>query len=186
MKNLLDLFRKNAGKELLENGIREPLKRSERFLERYDAWKNANAVDAFIFLKNISGEGQEIFPWLTRVSSLQYSGLAFHPHPGLPGFEWPFVMELLQQKLREEEFYVLQRTLREEKLKDGKVFEIQSYYLKPRPQLSEIAGKHEQRFGNILLEYTEINRKFEQFSIKANYYSGFQYNVPLPFEELFA
>lgn len=185
MKSFLDLFRKNNEKQWTEQCIRETLTRGERFVERFEAWKRRHAIDALIFLRNISGERWETFPWLTRVSSPQYSGLAFHSHPDLPGFNWLFVMELLQQKLRDEESYVLQRSLREEKLKDGKVLEIQSYYLKPRPQLSENAGKHAQKFGNILIEYTEINRSFEQFSLKATYYSGFQYANPEPLERVF-
>lgn len=184
MKNLLDFFRKNTEKEIIEKGIREPLKRSEPFMTRYEIWKASNSLDVLLFLQNTVQTENDALPWLTRLRSPQAHGLAFHSDADLPDFEWMFVMELIRERLAQQG-YILQRSLREEKMKGESVFEIQSYYLKPRPDVSEVPGKHIQRFGNILLEYTEINREFEKFSIQANYYSGFQYQPSEPLTGIF-
>ena len=58
------------------------------------------------------------------------------------------------------------------------------YFLKAKPTFVE--GKYAQRYGNVIIELKKDAKNAVQFKLQCNYYTGFNYQEPIAFEEFLA
>jgi hypothetical protein len=139
--------------------IKEPLKRSNRFIEDYTQWPKNELVDLNLYIQNLISEAEAegtTWPWITYMNNPKSRGLIFHAHEELPEFNWQYLMESIKDSLMKVHTYILQHSLNERKLVAKDVHSKEVYYLKPRPSFDD-SQKLIQQYGNIRLEYRHIN-----------------------------
>lgn len=161
------------------------LNRSDKYLQKFEKFKSHTVWKGFI---------ENTYKVVcSKQSNQNYSGMepGYYHSSASNGFylakiesfdpDWfRFLADLMVSNLKNHS-YIIQRKAVE--WSEGNETQVcwEKYYLKPKPISSP---KHRQQFGNIHIEFKLIDNLPSLFKIQANYYSGFNYKEPLPFDDL--
>lgn len=165
--------------------IHETLKRSEKELQDYEAWKDTDNFNNLIedverayFMKR---KGIVSAVEVHLLDSKYSNGFAITFNDQFSETSFKHVFDFLKEKGLEQGYKLAQGDRR---ILDKENYEetIEKWYLKPVAE--EVDGVSNQKFGNILIEKTEINRKPSYLKLMANVYQDRLYSKAQPFSEL--
>lgn len=180
-------------KSLFDNGVgteeTAPLTRSPQFNYKYLKWKEAYAADHMLFLYNLVIENRKNAVYsrhITVMDNPASAGIHLDTSGLDPEWNWEFLMEHIKDVLLGED-YLVRKGEKTVNTESKRIKEKQEYYLKPKPNFETTDGiiRHRQAFGNIFLNLERVDDTPTLFKIQANYYAGFNYENPIPFEDLF-
>ena len=95
-----------------------------------------------------------------------------------------YLLDYMRDSLRQDD-YIVHVNKHISQRKSGATEESWQYFLKPKPTFDEL-GKYEQRYGTVMIELKKDAKSHLQFKLQCNYYAGFNYGQPIPFEDLLA
>ncbi len=166
--------------------IHEVLKRPDDFVESFENWRNSEASDSLLadverayYLKK---QGIVSAVDVHLLDSKYSNGFAISFNQEFSEDSFKFTFDLLKEKGLKLG-YKLASADRRILDKETYVETIEKWYLKPNGEDLGM-GIVDQRFGNILIEKTEIDRKPAYVKLMANIYQGRQYSEAKPFSEL--
>jgi len=171
--------------------IEEALVRSESYRNAYFKRLNEGALNheierirkAYILhQENLSADIQ-----VHVLNSAGSNGLAIDYDASFGETDFSYLFDLLNDKVKNLG-YRHQTSHRVVYLKKNYTKTLEKHYLKPpisyETDTETDIVKYNQQYGNVLIEYILKNDKPARIRLLVNYYSGFHYTEPLPFEEL--
>lgn len=177
------LFGKQAPKSAF---IHEVLSRSEKELEQYIAWRNTEAAQNLVLdiERAYHLKKQDIISAVeVHLLETQYAnGFAVSFNQEFTRENFTYVFDYLKEKGLEQGYKLSQadrRILDKEKYEET----IEKWYLKPNATDSD-SDIIDQRYGNILIEKIDIDRKPSYIKFMANIYQDRLYTKAKPFSEL--
>lgn len=165
--------------------IHEVLKRSDEEIHQYEAWKtteNANSLIADVERGYFMKKQGIVSAIDVHLLDSQYSnGFAVSFNDQFSPDSFTFVFDFLKERGLEQGYKLSQGDRR---ILDKDTYEetIEKWYLKPLAE--DLNGVANQKFGNILIEKTEIDRKPSYLKLMANVYQDRLYSEAKPFSEL--
>ena len=166
--------------------IHEMLKRSEKDLAAYQEWAGSERAKELIteverayYLKK-KGIISQIDVHL--LESAYSNGFAISYSAEVSAEEFQHLFDYFKEVVLQQGYKIAQQDRR---IMDKETYEetIEKWYLKPIAEELETKVVN-QRFGNVLIEKTEIDRKPSYIKLMANVYQDRQYSVADPFEDL--
>lgn len=166
--------------------IHEVLKRSDADVEAYENWKRTEGfpnlisdVERAYYLKK-QGIISSVEVHLLESKYSNGFAISFNQEFTTDSFKHTF--DYLKEKSLEQGYKLAQGDRR---ILDRENYEetIEKWYLKPNSEDLGM-GIANQRFGNILIEMTDIDRKPSYIKLMANIYQDRQYKEAEPFSEL--
>jgi len=165
--------------------VHEVLKRSDQEIQQYEAWKvteNANSLIADVERGYFMKKQGIVSAVDVHLLDSQYSnGFAVSFNDQFSPDSFTFVFDFLKERGLEQGYKLSQgdrRILYKETYEET----IEKWYLKPIAE--DLNGVANQKFGNILIEKTEIDRKPSYLKLMANVYQDRLYSEAKPFSEL--
>ena len=161
------------------------LKRSDQEIQQYEAWKvteNANSLIADVERGYFMKKQGIVSAVDVHLLDSQYSnGFAVSFNDQFSPDSFTFVFDFLKERGLEQGYKLSQGDRR---ILDKETYEetIEKWYLKPIAE--DLNGVANQKFGNILIEKTEIDRKPSYLKLMANVYQDRLYSEAKPFSEL--
>ena len=165
--------------------VHEVLKRSDQEIQQYEAWKvteNANSLIADVERGYFMKKQGIVSAVDVHLLDSQYSnGFAVSFNDQFSPDSFTFVFDFLKERGLEQGYKLTQGDRR---ILDKETYEetIEKWYLKPIAE--DLNGVANQKFGNILIEKTEIDRKPSYLKLMANVYQDRLYSEAKPFSEL--
>ncbi len=165
--------------------VHEVLKRSDQEIQQYEAWKvteNANSLIADVERGYFMKKQGIVSAVDVHLLDSQYSnGFAVSFNDQFSPDSFTFVFDFLKERGLEQGYKLSQGDRR---ILDKETYEetIEKWYLKPIAE--DLNGVANQKFGNILIEKTEIDRKPSYLKLMANVYQDRLYSEAKPFSEL--
>lgn len=166
--------------------IHEVLERSEKQLANYQAWLHTEEgidllkeIERGYYLKK-QGMLSEIDVHL--LDSKYANGFAISYNENIGEENFRNIFDYLKEKVSENGYKIAQADRR---ILDKESHEetIEKWYLKPISEELE-AGIVNQRFGNVLIEKIDVDRKPSYIKFMANVYQDRQYTEAEPFQDL--
>ncbi len=181
------IFTNQTDSETLPVEVREPLKRNESYQKIFQDWVASERktqriqpiAKAYHFKKaNIHGD---IRVHLLRSGGA--NGFAVTHHPDFEKDTLSFLLEYWKQKT-EELGYQLQVAERQISEKTGYIQTKEKYYLKPSIRLDTIQNRLcNQLYGNVLLEYIQIDGLPSYLKVLVTYYVDAQFSKALEYDD---
>jgi hypothetical protein len=171
-----------SGKEPVVSG---PLKRSERFMEKFRKWTEngkSSGVSEKILQSYFDLQVQR--EPATEIGLFQergIEGLYMRQNGIMEKEEFHYMLDLLKERVLKLG-YRFYHGITESREDRGKIRTKEQYYLKPK--LTSMDYPVEQGYGNITLELNLINDEVQYLKVAATTYAGFNYKEPEPFYEL--
>ncbi|MFT6872727.1 MAG: hypothetical protein ACJAVN_001739 [Roseivirga sp.] len=165
--------------------VNEVLKRSDQEIQQYEAWKvteNANSLIADVERGYFMKKQGIVSAVDVHLLDSQYSnGFAVSFNDQFSPDSFTFMFDFLKERGLEQGYKLSQGDRR---ILDKETYEetIEKWYLKPLAE--DLNGVANQKFGNILIEKTEIDRKPSYLKLMANVYQDRLYSEAKPFSEL--
>jgi len=165
--------------------VHEVLKRSDQEIQQYEAWKvteNANSLIADVERGYFMKKQGIVSAVDVHLLDSQYSnGFAVSFNDQFSPDSFTFVFDFLKERGLEQGYKLSQGDRR---ILDKETYEetIEKWYLKPIAE--DLNGVANQKFGNILIEKIEIDRKPSYLKLMANVYQDRLYSEAKPFSEL--
>lgn len=165
--------------------VNEILKRSQNFLNRFNAWKTSDRCDEFLnelwqsyFWRR---KGIEKNPPMVLLESSRSNGFAISYIPEFGGkSDFQFLFDYLADQVKKLGYrLVLSRHTMKET--GDRVEAKEMYYLKPKRGFVEPL---DQKFGNVQIEYIEYDNQPTRIKFIANSYSDRKYSEAEDFESL--
>mgnify|MGYP000557190771 FL=1 len=166
--------------------IHEVLERSEKQLANYQAWLHTEEgidllkeIERGYYLKK-QGMLSEIDVHLLDSKYANGFAISYNENIGKENFR--NIFDYLKEKVLENGYKIAQADRR---ILDKESHEetIEKWYLKPISEELE-AGIVNQRFGNVLIEKIDVDRKPSYIKFMANVYQDRQYTEAEPFQDL--
>lgn len=165
--------------------VHEVLKRSDREIQRFETWKATESASSLIddverayFMKK---KGIISAVEVHLLNSKYSNGFAISFNDQFDEDSFTHMFDFLKERGLAQGYKLSQgdrRILNKETYEET----IEKWYLKPVAE--ELDGVSNQRFGNILIEKTEIDRKPSYLKLMANVYQDRLYSKAEPFSEL--
>lgn len=165
--------------------VHEVLRRSDQEVEQFEAWKmteNANSLIADVERGYFMKKQGIVSAVDVHLLDSQYSnGFAVSFNDQFSPDSFTYVFDFLKERGLEQGYKLSQGDRR---ILDKENYEetIEKWYLKPLAE--DLNGVANQKFGNILIEKTEIDRKPSYIKLMANIYQDRLYSEAKPFSEL--
>jgi hypothetical protein len=165
--------------------IKEKLKRSDKFLYKFQEWKDSGRSKAvFTRLSNLhkdvlNGQRTDL---LHVHKTPQANGFFFDDRTGVAAEEFSFILDYFKDRALEEGYSIYSSENRYQEKSDS-VQEMERHYLKPYLDPS-LELPIDQRYGNILLEYVAYNKKPAYLKVMVSCYSDRNYTKALDFSGL--
>lgn len=177
------LFGKKKGSTSLVT-VNEILQRSQMFLSRFDTWKSSDICTEFL------SELWESYFWRKRGidknppillhESNHSNGFAISYLPEYGKANFHFLFDYLAEQVKKLDYrLVMSRHTMKENGEDVEKKEM--HYLKPKIGFVEPI---DQKFGNVQIEYIEVNNEPARIKFIANSYPDRKYTEALNFESL--
>ncbi|MBO3700190.1 hypothetical protein [Roseivirga sp. E12] len=176
------LFNKQSPKTAF---IHEVLKRSNQEVKAYEKWKGTEQAGSLMadiergyFMKK---QGIVSAVEVHLLDSQYSNGFAISFNDQFSKESFNHVFDFLKERGLEQGYKLSQGDRR---VLDKETYEetIEKWYLKPQAEV--LAGLSDQKFGNILIEKNEIDRKPSYIKLMANVYQDRLYTKAKPFSEL--
>jgi hypothetical protein len=169
----------------VEPVVTGPLKRSERFVEKYRKWlSTGKAVQLSDIILRSYFDVQvkrepEIDVGIYQERGIE--GIYIRNNKHITKEEFHFLLEFLREQILKIDYrkYHGITDAREER---GKIRSREEYYFKPILENFDYPVK--QSFGNLTLELNIVHNEVQYLKIAATTYAGFNYQEPEPFHEL--
>ncbi|GAB4246045.1 MAG: hypothetical protein Tsb0034_24870 [Ekhidna sp.] len=164
--------------------INEIIKRSQNFLQRFNAWKASDVCEEFLndlwqsyFWRK---QGIEKEPHMVLHESNYSNGFAISYMPEYDRRQFHYLFDLLADQVKKLDYrLVLSRSTMKES--DQGVEKKEMHYLKPKRGFVEPI---DQKFGNVQIEYIELNNEPTRIKFVANSYPDRKYTEAKNFESL--
>lgn len=176
------LFNKQSPKTAF---IHEVLSRSDQELVTYEAWKKTEQAKGLLadierayFMKK---QGIVSAVEIHLLDSQYANGFAISFNDEFSKESFGHMFDFLKDRGLEQGYKLAQGDRR---VLDKDTYEetIEKWYLKPQGEVED--GVTDQKYGNILIEKTEIDRKPSYLKLMANVYQDRLYSKAKPFSEL--
>ena len=164
--------------------VNEIIKRSQNFLDRFQAWKTSDKCQEFLndlwqsyFWRK---QGIDKDPQIVILESTYSNGLAidYEDKYGKSNFHYLFDYLADQVKKLDYKLVVSRHTMQEK----GDIVELKEmHYLKPKNNFVEPI---DQKYGNVQIEYIEENDQPTRIKLIANSYPDRKYTQAKSFEDL--
>ncbi|MEO9483824.1 MAG: hypothetical protein ABJG47_10280 [Ekhidna sp.] len=164
--------------------VNEIIKRSQSFLDRFQAWKKSDLCSDFLndlwqsyFWRK---RGVDKDPQISLLESTYSNGFAisYETKYGKMNFRYLFDLLADQVKLLDYRLVMSRHTMQEK----GDVVEVKEmHYLKPKRGIVEPI---DQKYGNVQIEYIEENDQPTRIKLIANSYPDRKYKQAEDFENL--
>jgi hypothetical protein len=165
--------------------ISEPIKRGEKFVERYNDWIDSEEARSIIStihkgFNNYLISGKADIP-IGKYQGQGLSGLYIEGESKIRDEVYSFLLDYIKERISflNYRFY---RSLYEAKERTGKIHSKEQYYFKPKPSSYELPVAQE--YGNLTIEVDRIDEEVTYLKIMATSYAGFDYQEPKDFNEL--
>lgn len=169
--------------------VEEALVRNEAYRTRIFLWQNSGAHrklayrvwEAWQLKKQKQTADLQVHILKTKGSN----GIALTYHPQIGADEFQFFFDYLKEQTLQIG-YKLYTSDRRIFLRPEYSETVEKHYLKPPVNLRIEDGKVQpcdQRYGNVIIEYIQINDKPSFIRLMAHYYEDRLYRKPLPFED---
>ena len=164
--------------------VNEIIKRSQSFLDRFNAWKTSDTCMEFIndLWESYawSKQGLDKDPQILLLQSTYSNGLAISYEAKYGKSSYRFLLDYLADQVKKLDYRLVmsRRTMQE---KNGVVESKEMHYLKPKRGFVEPI---DQKFGNVQIEYIEENDEPTRIKLIANTYSDRKYKEAQNFEDL--
>lgn len=186
VQSILDKLFGNKSSERDGNFVSGPLKRESKFSDAFEVWKSSS-VSGEVLSKigeaysdvALNGRYRQDFHFY---ESPQANGFFINLKLGISEQSFPFLMDLFKERVLASGYTIYTSDRKYREVPTG-MKRIDKHYLKPELGV-EIETPINQRFGNVLLEYTAINEKPEYLKVMASVYSDRNYRKADTFEEL--
>ena len=182
-----DMYRKLfAGKKASNPEIiHETLKRSDKFLNAYQAWKESESrtdlmtdIESAYELKKVDIESEIT----VHVFESNYAnGFAIPYNTIISKEHFKFAFDFFKDRTLEMSYFLAQgdrRVVEKEEHEET----IEKWYLKP-PRKALQERVRDQLYGNVQIEYIEVNHEPSHIKLMASFYQDRLYTKALPFEE---
>lgn len=170
--------------------IEEALVRNEVYRNKIFLWQNSGAHRKLAYrvweawqLKK-EKQTSDLQVHLLKIDGSNGIALSYHPQIGAEEFQF-FFDHLKEQALQIG--YRLYTSDRRIFIRPNYSETIEKHYLKPPADLRIVDGqvqRCDQRYGNIIIEYIQIDDKPSFIRLMAHYYEDQLYLKPMPFDEL--
>lgn len=164
--------------------IHEVIKRSQSFLNRFQSWKTSELSNEFLnevwqsyFWKK---KGIDKNPQVYILESQYSNGFSISYESEYDKIGFHFLFDYIAEQVKKLD-YKLTTSRLTIKEKGDNVEKVELHYLKPKRNFVEPI---DQCFGNVQIEYTEINNQPEKIRLIANSYPDRKYKEAKNFEEL--
>jgi len=175
------LFKKSTKSSVI---VDELIKRSQTFLNRFNAWKTSDACEEFLNelwqSYSWSKQGIEKNPPILLHESNHSNGFAIGYLPEYEKSNFHFLFDYLADQVKKLDYrlVVSKQTLKEN---GDEVEKKELHYLKPKRDFTEPI---DQKYGNVQIEYIEYNNQPSRIKFIANSYPDRKYTQALSFESL--
>ena len=162
------------------------LVRSKRYMARYKAWVQHNSfadlTAAFYKAYHYKKAGITCQYRVQLIKEETREGIIFFYEPKVNAAEFSFLFEYLKDLTLGLGYKV--RTADRRKLQHPRYTQhIEAYYLTPLPTDLPGTATCNQLFGNILIEYTLVNRHPGYIRVISDSYADPHFSSPLPFDQ---
>jgi hypothetical protein len=165
--------------------ISEPIKRSEKFKEKYNKWVDSEEARVIITtihagFNNYMISGKADIP-IGKYQGQGLSGFYIEGEAKIRDEVYSFLLDYIRERITflNYRFY---RSLYEAKERTGKIHSKEQYYFKPIPSSYELPVAQE--YGNLTIEVDRVEEEVTYLKIMATTYAGFDYQKPKDFDEL--
>ena len=164
--------------------INDLLKRSESFLERFNAWKKSETCAELMndLLQSYSWQKQGVDkdPHMLLLESTYSNGFAISYEDKYGKSSYRFLLDYLADQVKKLDYRLVmsRRTLQD---KNGVVESKEMHYLKPKTGFVEPI---DQKYGNVQIEYIEENDQPTRVKLIVNSYPDRKYKTAKSFEDL--
>jgi len=186
VQNIIDKIFGKPSSTSDDNFISGPLQRDDQFEKAFQFWKSSSASSKA--LEKIRSAYADVAINDTfrqdfhQYKSPQANGFFINMKLGIPQESFPMLMDLFKERVLDVGYSLYTSDRKYKEVPTG-MKRIDKHYLKPQIGI-DIEPPIDQRFGNILLEYTAIDETPEYLKVMASVYSDRNYRKASAYEEL--
>ena len=169
--------------------IHETLERTEAEQEAYHTWKHSARSQRLLgFLKrrvnSIDTPEEDLTLDMQFVESAKTNGFVLHFDKNKLGEkDFQHLFDLLRDRIIMHDYRLYMSDMRQQ-VRQDRVHQVQRHYLKPRLYNLASGDPINQQFGNITLEYLQVNDRAEHLKLIVNIYSDQKYTEARPYGDL--
>lgn len=187
VQNIIDKVFGRPNSTSDDNFFSGPLERDAQFEKAFQFWKSSSVSSEVLEKIRSAYEdvavNEKFRQDFHQYNSPQANGFFINMRLGISPESFPFLMDLFKERVLECGYsvYTSDRKYKESAL--GRMKSLDKHYLKPQLGV-DIEVPINQRYGNVLLEYTAIDETPEYLKVMASVYSDRNYRKAGAFGEL--